>query len=60
MKVVCRGQRIIDHNIKKARLFTTLQDCALTWYIKYCTDNPLVSLEDTQTDLDKEFGKSNS
>lgn len=46
-----------DDNIKKAQLVTTLQDRALTWYIKYCIDNLLASLADTQVALNKEFGK---
>lgn len=37
-----------------------LQDHVLTWYVKYCTDNSLVSLADTQAALNKEFGKPKS
>lgn len=40
-------------------MVTTLQDHVLTWYINYCTNNPLASLVDTQTALNKEFGKPN-
>ena len=50
----------MNDNIKKAQLVTVLQDHALTWYIKYSTNNPLVSLVDTQAALNKEFGKPKS
>jgi len=46
-KALWTTQQIMDDNIKKAQLVISLQDHALTWYIKYCTDNPLASLVDT-------------
>jgi len=58
--VVWMAQQITDDNIKKAQLVTTLQDHALTWYIKYCSDNPLASLADTKAILNKEFSKPKS
>lgn len=56
----CTAQQIIDDNIKKSQLVTTLQDRALTWYIKYCYDNPLASPEETKAALKKEFSKTKS
>lgn len=50
----------MDDNIKKAQLVTTLQDRELTWYIKYCTDNPTAMLAETQQALNKEFRKLKS
>lgn len=32
----------------------------LTWYIKYCADNPQTLLAKTQIDLNKEFSKPES
>lgn len=51
------AQNIMDDHINKAKLVTSLQDRTLTWYIKYCIDNPLASLEDSQTPLNKEFSR---
>jgi len=34
------------------------KDCALTWYIKYCYDNPLETLAETKIALNKEFSKT--
>ena len=39
-------------------MVTALQDCVLTWYIKYCVDNPHASLAESQTNLNKEFSKT--
>lgn len=50
----------MDDNIKKAELVTALQDHLLTWYMKYCVDNPLALLADTKAMLNKEFSKSKS
>ena len=58
--VVWIAQQITDDNIKKDQLVTTLQDRALTWYIKYCANNPHASLAETQTTFNKEFGKPKS
>lgn len=43
--------------MKKPSLVTDLQDRALTWCIKYYTYNLMASLVDTQTTLNKEFGR---
>lgn len=32
----------------------------MTWYIKYCIDNPLASLADTKIALNKEFDRTKS
>ena len=58
--VVWISQQITNDNINKAQLVTALQDCALTWYIKYCSDNPLASLTETKAYLNKEFSKPKS
>jgi len=52
-----QAQNITDDQMKKATLVTSLQDHALMWYIKYCTDNPTVALVDIQTALSKEFSR---
>lgn len=50
------AQSIIDENIKKATLVSTLQDHVLTSYIKHSTDHPNEGLEAIQDALNKEFG----
>ena len=35
-----KAQCIVDDNIRKAMLVSTLQDCALTWYINHSNDHP--------------------
>jgi len=37
-------QEIIDNNMKKSQLVTALQDMALTWYIKFCTNRPRATM----------------
>lgn len=59
-KAVWTTQNIIDDHMKKAQLVTSLQNRALMWYIKYCTDNLVASLAETQTALNKEFGRPKS
>ena len=39
---------------------SALQDRALTWYVKYYTDNPNTTLADTQQALNREFSKPKS
>lgn len=56
VNVLWTSQQIIDDNIKNAQL-VTLQGRALTWYIKYFTDNPLATLVETKKTLNKEFNK---
>ena len=41
-------------------LVTTLQECALTWYIKYNIYNLTSALADIQTTLNKEFNRPKS
>lgn len=53
-------KQITNDNIKKAQLVTTLHDCALMWYIKYCSDHPMVTLEETKDALNKGFSKPQS
>jgi len=57
VKVVWTTQNIIDDHMKKLQLVIALKYHTLMWYIKYCTDNPMASLVDTQTDLDNEFSR---
>ena len=59
-KAVWEAQGIMDDQMKKATLVSAFQDCALTWYIKYCTDNPMSALADIQTTLNKEFSRPKS
>jgi len=56
-KAVWQAQKIIDDQMKKEMLVTASQDHALTWYIKYFTDNPSAVLVDIQTALNKEFNR---
>jgi len=41
-------------------LVSTLQDCALTWYIKHSNDNPNAGITDIQAVLNIEFSKPKS
>lgn len=50
----------MDDDIKKATLVNTLQDHALTWYIKHSNDNPNARIADIQAMLNKEFSRPNS
>ena len=50
----------MDDNLKKVQLVITLQDRALSWYIKYITTHPIVSLKDTKGALNNEFKKPKS
>jgi len=60
VKAMWTTKNITNDHMKKSHLVTSLQDHELTWYIKYCTNNPVASLVDTQTTLNKEFGKPKS
>lgn len=60
VNVVWIAQQITDNNIQEEQLVTALQDRTLTWYIKYCTDNPLATLAETKIALNKEFSKPKS
>ena len=46
MKVVWKSHNIIDDQMKKETLVTTLQECVITWYIRYYTDNLTAALVD--------------
>lgn len=59
-KATWTTQNIKYDHMQKEQLVTTLQDRALTWYTKCYTDNPLASLVNTQTALNKEFGTPKS
>ena len=48
-------QRIMNDDIKKAVLVSTLQDRALTWYVKYSSTNLMARIMDIYTELKKEF-----
>lgn len=54
-KAVWTSKNITDDDMKKEQLVTDSQDCALMWYIKYYTDNPLELLANTHTALNKDF-----
>ena len=58
--VVWKSQQITDEDLKKAQLVTTLQDRALSWYIKYCTRHPYATLKDTKDAMNNEFKKPKS
>ena len=60
VKVVWEAQGITGDHIKKSTLVSALQDCALTWYIKYSNDNPNARLVEIQTVLNKEFSRPKS
>lgn len=56
-KVVWKAQQIDDNDMKKEQLITTLQDRALSWYIKNNMVNPVASLVATKNTLNVEFKK---
>ena len=60
VRVVWEAQGVTDENIKKATLVSTLQDHALTWYIKYSNDNLNAGITNIQIALNKEFNRPNS
>jgi len=47
----------MDDNTKNAMLVSTLQDHALTWYIKNSIDHPSAGIIEIQNELNKEFSK---
>lgn len=57
IKVVWEAQGVTDDNIEKGTLISALQDCALTWYIKYSNGNPNVGITDIEVALNKEFSR---
>jgi len=60
VNAVWEAQGVIDYHMKKATLVSTLQDHALTWYIKYSNDNPNVGVVDIQTTLNIKFSMPKS
>jgi len=58
--IVWEVHGVTDNNIKKDTLVSTLQDQALTWYIKYSSDHPNARTSEIQTNLKKEFSRSKS
>ena len=45
----------MDDHLKKEKLVTTLQDKALSWYIKYSINHQFASLKNTKDALHNEF-----
>lgn len=60
VRVVWEVQGVMDDNIKKEMFVSTLQDHALTWYIKHSNDNPNAGIADIQATLNKEFSRPKS
>jgi len=60
VRAVWEAQGVMDDNIKKATLVSTLQDHALTWYIKHSNDHPNTGIIEIQAALNKEFSRLNS
>lgn len=56
-KSIWEAQEVMDDNIKKAKLVSSLQDCALTWYMKHSNDNPNARIMDIQATVNKEFSR---
>jgi len=52
---IWNAQQIMDDNIKKVILVSTLQDRALTWYMKYSGINPTTGIADIHKELKNEF-----
>ena len=60
VKAVWEAHGIMDDQMKKATLVSDFHNRALTWYIKYYTDNLMSMLVDIQIMLNKEFSRPNS
>ena len=60
VKDVWEAQGVVDDNIKKATLVSTLQDHTLTWYIKHSNDHPNTGITDIQAALNREFSRPKS
>lgn len=54
------AQGVMDDNIKKKTLVSTLQDRALMWYIKHSNDNPNAGIANIQVALNREFSRPKS
>lgn len=59
-KAIWKAQKINDLDMKKDQLVKTLQDKALSCYIRYNTTNPATLLVDTNKELNAEFKKPKS
>jgi len=55
VRVVWEAQGVMDDNIKKATLVSSLQDHRLTWYIKHSNDQPNAGITEIQNALNREF-----
>lgn len=55
VRAVWEAQGVTDENIKKATLVSTLQEYALTWYIKHSNNHPNAGIIEIQNALNKEF-----
>lgn len=58
--VVWKAQNITKENMKKVQLVTTLQDKALSWYIKFFSGKLNATMLETQQVLNNEFKKPKS
>lgn len=57
VKAVWEAHGVTDENIKKETLVSTLEDRALTWYIKKSNDNPNAGIAEIQAALNREFSR---
>ena len=60
VEFVWKAQHVNDDHLKKEQLVTTLQDRALTWYIRYSTTHIFASLSNTKDTMNVEFRKPKS
>jgi len=60
VRAVWEAQGVTDDHIKKATPVSALQDCALTWYIKYSNDNLSIGEADIQATINREFSRPKS
>lgn len=60
VRAIQEAQGVMDDNIKKETLVSSLQDHALTWYIKHSNDHLNTVIVDIQATLNMEFSTSKS
>jgi len=60
VKSVWEAEGVTNDHIKEETLVCTVQDCALTWYIKNSNDNPYARVADTEAALNREFSRPKS
>jgi len=60
LRAIWEAQGVMDDNINKATLVSTLQDFTLTWYIKHSNDHPNAGIVDIQAILNREFSRPKS